>query len=964
MRKKIRITVLLVLVAMILITVWVLKSNNQDDFHEKYEDVDLTQGVESVERENTYSQYLKTYNEANYGSESIDIDILNYKSEGEVTLLTDYYGEEKVLYTGNDSYVEWEIKVDKAGFYNVYFEYLSDESRGVDIERSLLINGEYPFEGAKNLTFSRLWADGEEVKKDNQGNDIRPTQTEVFDWQSAYCKDDMGYESRPYLFYFQEGENTLAFESINEPMVLRKVSLEPQENLQDYSTYASMTPQVNMSEDAKNYTKVIQGEDSVLRSSPSLYAKYDRSAPNTEPYDVFHTVLNYVGGESWSFPGQWIEWEFEVPEDGYYNITIKGRQNYQRGSISCRTLYIDGKIPFTETEVIRFDYANEWDMLTLSDEDENPYSFYMEEGKHKIRLEVTLGDMGETLSELEDSVFRLNTIYRNILVLTGATPDEFRDYNLDKVYPDSVEAMGIEAKRLYKVVDDFVEYTGQKSEKIATAQTLAIQLESFSNEPNKITQMLGSFKDNITSLGTSILNMSESKLAVDYIVVSGVDNKPSEKKVNFLDKAIHEIKSFVASFVVDYDTLGNVYDEKESEVVEVWLVTGRDQSTILKSMVDDTFTPQSGISVNVKLVNASALLSAVVAGNGPDVVLSVDSALSVDYALRNAVEDLTQFDDYEEVLEQFYPSAYEPFKFEGGIYGLPETQTFNVLFYRKDIMEELDLEIPDTWSDIINILPTIQSNNMSVGMHYTNLPILYAMVYQNGGAIYNEQGTETVLSNEAGAKAFDTYTRLYTDYGIPIEFDFASRFRSGEMPIGVADFTTYNTLVVSAPEIRGLWDFTLLPGTEKVNADGTTTIDRSMQTAGVSCIMIKNKDEKVKQNAWEFMKWWVSTDTQVRFGREIESLLGSSARYATANKEAFEQLSWGGDQIKILQEQLEWSVGYREIPGGYYTARHITNAIRKVINDKEDARETLLDYTRVINDEIRKKRKEFGLSID
>lgn len=58
-----------------------------------------------------------------------------------------------------------------------------------------------------------------------------------------------------------------------------------------------------------------------------------------------NTILNYVGGETWCSAGQWIEWEFSVPEDGYYNITVKGRQNYARGSVSSRTVYIDGEIP-------------------------------------------------------------------------------------------------------------------------------------------------------------------------------------------------------------------------------------------------------------------------------------------------------------------------------------------------------------------------------------------------------------------------------------------------------------------------------------------------------------------------------------------------------------------------------------------------------------------------------------------
>ena len=128
---------------------------------------------------------------------------------------------------------------------------------------------------------------------------------------------------------------------------------------------------------------------------------------------------------------------------------------------------------------------------------------------------------------------------------------------------------------------------------------------------------------------------------------------------------------------------------------------GPDQSTVLKTMIDDTFTPDKGIRVNVKLVAAEAILTAVVAGNGPDVVMSVSGWFAVNYAMRHAVEDLTQFADFEEVAADFQPSILEPLSWNDGtstgVYGLPETQNFNLLFYRTDVLEELGLGIPNTW---------------------------------------------------------------------------------------------------------------------------------------------------------------------------------------------------------------------------------------------------------------------------
>ncbi len=979
--KKIIIAV--AVVAVIAVIAFLMSLRGVEDFHEKYAGADLSTDVEGMQREGTYTGYLNDHAGAAHPAQGAEVDLYDYEAEGGVEVYDNYEGETKALFTDTNSKVTWKVNVPETGFYNIGIEYLLPESRGVAAERIVYLNDEVPFEDARNISFARIWTDDGAPTVDNQGNEIRPSQVEVFDWQEAYFRDDMGYITEPYMFYLEKGENTIGLEAENEPMVLRKLELVSVQQLDTYEEYTAKNPADTSSDTAKNYMTLIEGEDSTYRSESSLYAKYDRSSPTTQPNSVTTTVLNYVGGEAWRSSGQWIEWQFEVPEDGYYNIMVKGRQNYSRGVVSSRSVYIDGKIPFEEMKSISFDYSNDWDYMDLADEQGTPYNFYLTKGVHTIRLEATLGGIGTILEELEDSTFRLNQIYRKVLVYTGATPDQYRDYYIERSYPEIIEAMDLESKRLYKIVDDMVEYSGQKADGIASAQTVAQQLERFCKKPQKITLEFTTFKDNITALGTSSLNLSETKLDIDYLVVSGVNAKPEKKKANVPMKLWHEAKSFVASFVVDYNAVGDVYDEGgDEDIVKVWVLTGRDQGTILKTMVDDTFTPTSGVKVNVEVVDPSALMNAVMAGRGPNVVLSVGADQPVNYALRNAVEDLTQFDDWEEVFSHYTKSSYEQYGLDGHIYAIPETQTFNVMFYRKDVLEELGLDTPNTWQELIEMMPTIQGNNLSIGIptaagssamatattavasNAPDLSLYFTLLYQYGGDMYNDTGTKTVVDDEAGVKAFKDYVRYFNDYGLPTVYDFVSRFRSGEMPIGIAAYSTYNTLMVSAPEIRGLWDFTLIPGTERTAENGSTYIDRSDFITGNATMMISTEDEGLRQNSWEFMKWWAQPDTQVRFGREIEALLGSSARYATANKDAFVQLSWSNDDIEVLDAQWDQTVGIREVPGGYFTGRHITNAIRKVINEKTDSRETIIDYAVTINDEIKKKRIEFGLPLD
>lgn len=983
------------------------------DFREKYEGFDLSSSTEMQSSTRTYSEYLELYSKKKEAKQTVNVDVFAYdedKSYG-VRVQDDYYGK-KVVVTEDRSSITWNVDVQEEGFYNISMEYGCIPSRNVEMERILYINGEVPFSGADILSFARLWKDGGEVKFDNQGNSIRPTQVEYFDFQTVRFKSDLGYEVDPYRFYLKKGVNEITFESTNEPMGIVSFEFVPVQKYDSYEQYVAK--QKSKPEDFNKEVEVIkvQGESSQSRSDPSLFARYDRSSAITEPYSVKNTVLNYIGGDSWRAPGQWIEWGFEVPETGWYNISVQARQLFQRGYVACRSVYIDGQIPMQELKSVGFPFSSDWKTTVISDKDENPINFFLTKGKHTIRLEATLGDVGRIISDLQDSIYRLNQMYRTILVLTGTYPDPFRDYEIHKVYPEVVEGMMLESRRLYKCIDEFVQVTGQKSDKIAIAETLAIQLEQFYKYPDRITKSFANFKSNISTLGSSLLSLTETKLDIDYIEVVPVNKKIAKKRSSFFKKAKHELVSFVTSFIVDSSQLGNVYEDDADHLIEVWIVTGRDQSQILKNMVDESFTPNTGIKVNVKLIDIGALLNAVVAGNGPDVVISVGRSIPVDYALRNANVNLMRFEDCDEVLQNFYPSAYEAYKYDDGLYALPETESFNLLFYRKDILEQLDVELPQTWDDLIAILPTLQGNNLDVAIPYPSIQApdmraFYTMIYQNDGVIYNDKGTKSLIDSEPGIAAFKKYTSFFNSYGLPTVYDFISRFRSGEMPLGITDYQTYNTLTVSAPEIRGLWDFTYILGTEKTDANGKTYIDRTNGVDGVATMMIKKgmdmedlksilgttdyayssqdgtkldaslfesvdektlkavlKNEERMSDSWEFMKWWVSTDIQLRFGREMEALLGSSARYATANVEALKQLSWNSKQLEILEDSLEQSRGLPEVPGSYFTPRHVVNGARKVINEKDDPRETLIDYTRKINEELLRKRQEFNLPVE
>lgn len=300
------------------------------------------------------------------------------------------------------------------------------------------------------------------------------------------------------------------------------------------------------------------------------------------------------------------------------------------------------------------------------------------------------------------------------------------------------------------------------------------------------------------------------------------------------------------------------------------------------------------------------LLPATLAGQGPDIAMQIENDLPVNFAMRNASTDLTQFADFEEVRERFRPSAVVPYSYDGGVYALPETQTFNMLFYRKDVLDQLDLEIPQTWDEVSNLLAVLSKNHMQFGLPVVaqaavqgqNIPpnsMYAALLFQNGGQLYRNDGKESDLDSRIGIETFKQWTEFYTDYKLEREYDFSNRFRTGQMPIGIADYTTYNQLSVFAPEIRGMWGFAPVPGT--IQKDGS--INREVPSGGSAVVMMKKA--KDKEASWEFMKWWTSEATQTVFGREMEGLMGAAARYPTANIKALDSLPWPGCRLRKLE---------------------------------------------------------------
>lgn len=964
--KLVRIILVLVI---IFSSVWILDSRKKSDQHYSKAMVEFD-AIVSESNEDNYDHYLEKHANAARPDQVIRIEGEDFiETEGVGFSLIDEFNDlnEQSVLTPEEGSISWKVDIKEAGLYNMRVHYYPIEGKSSAIQREININGELPFSGADYVIFDRVWADqDDEIRRDENDNDLRPRQTEAPQWVNAPFRDSEGYFNEPYLFYFEKGTQTITLTSKREPMVIDYIELYQHQSAPTYEE-VKVEYQANNLEPVSDTFIKVQAEDAVRKSSPTLFPLTDRSSPTVEPYHVSKLRVNTIGGQNWRQPGQWIEWEVEVEEEGLYQIALKRKQDLLRGIYSSRTLTVNGEVPFKEMDVIRFNYNLDWTTDILGKSDDEPYLFHLKEGTNTIRLTVTLGDVAPLLRTIESSVLDLNEMYRKILMITSNSPDPLRDYQLEKRIPDMLDVFAEQADIIRSVGNHLELITGERSDKVAVLHSTVTQLEKMVEKPETIARQLDSFKMNVGGLGTWIQTVREQPLTLDYLVVSSPDAEMPRAQATTFEKVKHEVGAFFASYSEDYDSIGSTREQDAiDEEITVWVTTGRDQAQILKGMVDDMFTPYSGISVNIRLVQPQVLLPATLAKEGPDVALNMGEDVPVNYAMRSASADLTVFNDFDEVAQRFHESAIVPFEYNGGVYALPEQQMFPVMFYRKDILEELELTPPETWDDVYNMISVLQRNNLEFYLQIDdpmaqNQTLLAPnqtfgmLLFQRDGKFYADDEKSSALDEEISIEAFNQWTQFYTNYKFPLMADFPNRLRVGEMPIGIAPYPTYNMLTVLAPEIRGLWEFTTVPGTLKENGE----IDHTVPSTSIASMILENSEKK--EAAWEFLKWWTDKETQLSYGREMESILGEAARYPTANVEALAELPWPVEDYQNLSEQWQWVKGIPQIPGGYFTGRHLDNAFRRVVNANENPREALQDYVRYINDEIEIKRKEFNL---
>lgn len=929
-----------------------------------------TTGTDSI-RQTSYTNYVKKYTDAARPDQTVEVLGKDYDpasvTDAQITVTT-VDGENDVMQWANqEGSVSWTVNIPETGVYNIKMIYEALESNTNDVEFSLLIDGESPYATASRITLSKRWINESEIKQDSRQNDIRPGQISTPCWQETPLEDIDGLFNEPLEFYMEAGEHTITFESEKAEFAVKSFTF------YQYEAPAAYTaPSDSDLTQAQGQKITLEGETAAYKSSRTLYPTADKSSYLTSSANgssPTKTRYNTIGSGSWTQSTQTVTWEFNVDKAGYYKIGIRGRQDQMRGMYSNRRLYVNGEVPCLEANQIKFYYDTDWSITTPKSENGDDLYFYLQAGTNTISLEAVPGEIGEIMGNLDELVYNINSYYRQIRQITGPDPDEYNNYMIDTAIPSIIPDFKEYAKTLRDKKAEIEKLSGSGGTEAETLEKMAIVLDKCIKKPDLIPEMMSQIKDNITSVSSFVNQYREQPLEVDMIEVATSDQDFTSCDKSFFGSLGFGFKGFIGSFFEDYNALS---DEDES-AMECWVMLGRDNAEALQQLISSEYNPTAKTKINLKLVQGG-IVEATFAGKGPDLALFMGGDFPIQLAARGVLTDLTTFSDFDEVKTRFADDATVLYQYNGGTYGLPCDQTFPMLFYRSDILSEYGIDPAtdlNTWDGLLNCLPTLQRNYLEVGLI---LPVMtstggttqvsaitepgntFAMLLlQQGLNYYNEEQTKTTFDTQEAVNAFDTWTKFYTTYSFQQTYDAFTRFRTGDMPVVIQNYTFYNQLSVAAPEIKGCWGFQPVPGT--VQEDGT--INHAANSNGSGAIIFTKAADQ--EGAWDFIKWFTSTDAQVKYGNNIESILGTMGRYATANEEALQQLSWTTSEVNLLLDQLNSQVEIPIIPASYGVTRNVMNAFRAVVNDYDNARDTLFWYNKDINDEITRKLEDLGL---
>lgn len=203
----------------------------------------------------------------------------------------------------------------------------------------------------------------------------------------------------------------------------------------------------------------------------------------------------------------------------------------------------------------------------------------------------------------------------------------------------------------------------------------------------------------------------------------------------------------------------------ELEIIHYLTETAKLQA--LDDLIAGFEAENPGVTVNAESTSmdnyTDVIKLKVSTGEAPDIIFGGPKVYT-DLIAGGVIADLSD----EEFVDRISEDALSNVMVDDGVYGIPLDQMANVVFYNKDIFEELGLEVPTTYSEFIDVCKTLKDNgyaacaagyqdNISLGANiYT---IFYGAPYLKCENYANE-----LMGGEKSAHDYESLAKALTEW--------------------------------------------------------------------------------------------------------------------------------------------------------------------------------------------------------
>lgn len=909
------------------------------------------------------------------------VELLNKSLQEDVSVYTEFMAESAMEYGTEDLYAKpdtgrkldgydglsvtldynntenYNIEVKKPGLYYLILDYKPMNNTLADFNIEIEINGKQNFEEMKNIDLPLIWRDEtKEFPKDRYGDETAPKQLKKEDWTSLYLYNNTYNTSKPLLFPLEAGMNVITVKNIS-GNGLGIGTLKAEAPIFDTPSYAEYRGAKEGSLVSVLYP--INAIDYIEKNTTqAIYASENN--PALTPQDNEYKKINTL---TWTDPGSLITYEMDAPQDGYYYLAFHYKNSKEEFDV-FNTILIDGEVPFEELSCYGFPSTdNGWENEVLKDAKGNPYEIYLTKGMHTISMRSEQEPIVEAWRYAKLIAEHVSKFELEITKITGSVQDKDRTWQMTRYIPEIPDYLNA-----YETLINYIKYSLQDYTPNGINSAILSELDKamdFIKQMKKYPDEIALYKTNLTSgrdnsvlksLSTFASELVTQDFTLDMIYVYGNKELP-KARAGIIKNTLNSIETLLNSFGSKKFVVKN-----DPDVLNIWVNRATTHVDLLQKIADTEFTPKTGIEVKISIMpDANKLVLSAAANETPDVALGLGSYMPFDLASRGALYDLTGFDDYWLVADRFVPGSSVPFIYNEGVYAIPETLDFNALIYRKDIFDSLGLTPPDTWQDVTDLLPTLQRygmnfyHNISSGVGYKWFWQTSPLIFQNNGKLYTDDGLRAALDQPNSVKGIQALGDLFIAYSLPKEvISFFNSFRFSTLPIGIVGLNDYILIKNGAPELEGQWALSSYPGTKQ--EDGS--ILRWYIANGTGGVIFKDSDKI--QDAWEFLKWWTSYDTQINYTYTLQSTYGKTFVWMSSNIDAVADSSFDQADKQVILEQIKWLRDVPRTPGQYMLERSISDIWNDMIKSGKSAQVAIDEQVIGINREIKKKMQELG----